>query len=96
MVALLGAPVTSAVWTWGSNSAGQLGLGPGMGNQSSPQAVTFSSANFTAAAVAAGKYHTIVVGTGGLVLAWGLNDTGQLGDSTNVDKDEPQTVLAPY
>jgi alpha-tubulin suppressor-like RCC1 family protein len=68
-----------SLWTWGRNDAGQLGngttvdrlikvqIGPGTG--------------WTTAA--AGSRHTLAVRlTDGRLLAWGENDTGQLGDNT--------------
>jgi hypothetical protein len=42
-----------------------------------------------AIALAAGQYHTLAVKMDGTVMAWGLNNYGQLGDGTNTDRHTP-------
>jgi alpha-tubulin suppressor-like RCC1 family protein len=49
----------------------------------------------TATQVAAGRYHTCALTTGGDVLCWGRNGYGQLGDGTNVNKRTPTAVPGP-
>ncbi len=45
-------------------------------------------------AVAAGRYHSLALLSDGTVYAWGRNNAGQLGDSTNIDRDTPVSVSA--
>ena len=70
------------VASWGSNTYGQLGnnLAP---QSIVPAGVTQSGAlsGKTAVAVAAGQFHNLALCSDGTVAAWGLNDSGQLGDN---------------
>lgn len=64
----------ATVWSWGSNSSGQLGIaGPSV--LASPQQVYLPPAM----RVAAGNSHSVVLLTNGLVITFGLNNYGQLG-----------------
>ncbi|MCN0155339.1 cell wall anchor protein, partial [Salinispora arenicola] len=74
--------VTSAgtALAWGDNSSGQLGDGTAT-DSSTPVAVDVP-AGTTVTAVAAGGVHSLAVTSGGDVLAWGANGSGQLGDGT--------------
>ncbi len=42
--------------------------------------------------VAAGTYHTVAIKSDGTLWAWGLNDKGQLGDGTSVNKNVPTQI----
>jgi hypothetical protein len=77
------------VLCWGSNSQGQ--LGSSVAGQATPipvQALGHVSAATSDMAIAAGDHHTCVLSAGGLVLCWGANDKGQLGNGTT----EPAVV----
>jgi alpha-tubulin suppressor-like RCC1 family protein len=63
------------VWSWGSNSQGQLGRPPQGGILSSPGQVAITDA----VAVAGGILHSLALKRDGTVWAWGNNDAGQLG-----------------
>src|SRR5437773_11735111 len=81
-----------ALYCWGSNQHGQLGAG--LVSNFSP--VPFRVASFFGnGAVSAGRSHTCanitVGGTGGLY-CWGLNDDGQLGDGTTIQRTSPVLV----
>ncbi|MDQ1402783.1 MAG: hypothetical protein QOG03_1099 [Actinomycetota bacterium] len=72
------------VWSWGSNSLGQLGyqtsaLAPSA-NQTTPRQVTLPG---RVTAIAAGASHSLAV-VGGTVYAWGDNSSGQLGSPTAI------------
>jgi len=42
--------------------------------------------------IAAGDYHTVAIKSDGTLWAWGLNDKGQLGDGTTVNKNVPTQI----
>jgi len=71
-LALLG---SGAVYVWGRNNSGQLGLGDGNA-RATPALVTLPR---PAVAIAAGRDHSVVVLDDGRVFAWGTNTLGQLG-----------------
>jgi len=68
------------VWCWGNNDGGQLGDAMASGNLSSTPVRALGVANATA--VAAGFEHTCALLSGGTVVCWGGNDSGQLGNGT--------------
>ena len=45
--------------------------------------------------IAAGKYHALAMTSDGAVLAWGLNDNGQLGNNSTTNQNVPVKVLCP-
>lgn len=90
---------TGRIECWGANQYGQLGSkeGPFTSLEGGPPIVEgipgdWVKANVRgvtdkATAIGSGYYHTCaLVGVGG-VQCWGRNDSGQLGDGTNVDSD---------
>jgi alpha-tubulin suppressor-like RCC1 family protein len=82
----------SKLWTWGKQGAGQLGQGDATVNRSSPvQISAFSTSSFVAVAAQADAGSALRLD--GTVYVWGLNASGQLGDSTTVNKSTP-TALA--
>ena len=74
------------VWSWGDNSAGQLGIGTSSGKSLSP--VQTRNLN-SIISVAAASYQTMAVGANGSLFGWGANDFSQLGNPT------PTTELLP-
>jgi alpha-tubulin suppressor-like RCC1 family protein len=83
------------VWTWGNNNYGNLGNNNTGTNSSIPVAAsTYGSLAgvTTVAAVACGQYHTLAVDSTGKVHAWGLNSSGQLGNTTTTDSYVPIVV----
>ena len=91
----LGLRADGTVLAWGSNDSGQLGDGTiGMGL--APTQVTAPSealAVDTVRTVAAGSFHTVALGSNGMVWAWGLNSSGQLGDATTTERTLPSQVV---
>jgi len=83
------------VWTWGINSAGQLGDGT-LVTKTSPVAVLPSLTVLDISgvkAISAGGKHTLAIAADDTVLAWGDNATGQLGNGTLVKEKLPVQVL---
>ena len=76
-----------AVWAWGSNEYGQLGIGNAdISDHSVPVGVPGLSGVID---VSAGPIHTVALTQDGAVWAWGSNQGGQLGDGTNTDRSTP-------
>nr|XP_055168983.1 probable E3 ubiquitin-protein ligase HERC6 isoform X2 [Nyctereutes procyonoides] len=65
------------VFSWGSNSDGQLGLGREFPSQASPQRVR-SLDGILLAQVAAGGAHSFALSLSGTSFGWGRNNAGQL------------------
>jgi alpha-tubulin suppressor-like RCC1 family protein len=72
---------------WGSNSAGQLGIG-----SASLRPVPTQMGTSTWAAVANGEFYTTAIKTDGTLWAWGRNDQGQLGDGTTTNRTTPVQI----
>ena len=90
-----------AVWAWGYNNYGQLGIGemPIVRYQtrsaSAPIYLPYPMRipGLTGvAAVAAGVSHSLALMTDGTVRAWGFNRWGLLGDGTVIDRHAPVAV----
>jgi len=77
------------VWTWGLNTYGQLGNGSSGGLSLVPIQVTAISG---VTAIAAGDQHSLALKSDGTMWGWGNNDYGQLGDSTQVQRNLPVQV----
>lgn len=69
--------VGSQLFSWGSNSHGQLGLGKTFASQKSPQQVK-SLYGIPLAQVAAGGNHSFALSLAGTSFGWGSNNVGQL------------------
>ncbi|BDR54905.1 hypothetical protein KIMH_10160 [Bombiscardovia apis] len=81
------------VYTWGWNTAGQLGDGsntdrwtPVKVQQGALPAGTYYTS------IDAGGWHTVALGSNNKAYAWGWNTAGQLGDGSNTDRWTPVTV----
>lgn len=79
--------IDGKVWTWGRNSAGQLGSGT-RSDSATPRQVLGDAATVITK-IAAGAQHTLALDSAGGVWVWGSNRYGQLGNATTID------VLAP-
>jgi len=86
------------VWTWGSNSEGQLGNGySGTANSKSTAVQVIAaggSGNLTGvAAISAGSVHTVASKRDGTVWTWGSNSNGQLGDGYSGTENNRSTPV---
>lgn len=83
------------LWTWGSNSSGELGTGDNTTKVSPVQTVS-GGTNWRN--VFAGNAHTAAIKTDGTLWAWGSNTYGQLGDGTsgNTRSSPIQIALGEY
>ncbi|WP_018253409.1 RCC1 domain-containing protein [Salinispora mooreana] len=81
------------VLAWGANGSGQLGDGTTI--SSSTPVVVDVPVGTTITALAGGRFHSLAVTSVGTVLAWGLNDLGQLGDGTITNSSTPVAVDLP-
>ena len=82
--------------TWGSNSNGQLGETTTT-QSNTPVAVNTSAgtsalAGKSVVAISGGLTHSLVLCSDGTLAAWGGNASGQLGDTTLIDKYAPVAV----
>ena len=78
------------VWSWGLNSAGQLGDGTTT-QRLSP---VFVAGLTGIKAVSAGGSHSLALRSDGTVWSWGFNQSGQLGDGTTANQSSPIQVTA--
>jgi len=76
------------LWSWGANSAGQLGDGTNIDKNSPTRIGTHTNWTFITAA----GLHTMAVRTDGTFWGWGLNYQGQLGDGTTISKSSPVRI----
>ncbi|MER7846021.1 hypothetical protein ABTZ03_18945 [Kitasatospora sp. NPDC096077] len=90
------------VKTWGNNDKGQLGITAKPASSTTappaPTPATRTSAIAvpeltTVKGITAGASHALALLADGTVMSWGLNDKGQLGDDSVVNKPYPVPVL---
>jgi alpha-tubulin suppressor-like RCC1 family protein len=73
-------------YCWGANSFGQLGVGAGTANRTTPTRV---SGNIAFATLVAGQNHVCGSTSSGSTYCWGFNQTGQLGDGSTINRNVP-------
>ncbi|XP_066574471.1 probable E3 ubiquitin-protein ligase HERC3 [Amia ocellicauda] len=79
------------LFAWGQNANGQLGLGKGEPNKSSPQFLK-SLSEIPLAQISAGGDHSFALSLSGAVFGWGKNNAGQLGLGDTEDRSAPTPV----
>lgn len=101
-VCLVGTQLSSAgllsngtIWTWGSNSVGQLGNGDiAIITTSSPIAVVGGFTDWCE--IGASSNHVGAIRCNGTAWAWGCNSNGQLGDGTTINRSSPVSVVGGF
>ncbi|NUT93740.1 MAG: hypothetical protein HOY78_17145 [Saccharothrix sp.] len=88
-----------AVWAWGSNGQGRLGIGSNVDTNQKPTRVcdptSSGCANLVGAkAIAAGYSHSLAILKDGSVAAWGNNDYGKLGTNDTTHLSKPKVVCS--
>ena len=78
------------LWSWGKNSAGQLGLGTVIPRSSPVQIGTDNNWS----KIDASGFHSIAAKTTGTLWAWGRNFSGELGDNTTIYRSSPVQIGA--
>jgi alpha-tubulin suppressor-like RCC1 family protein len=87
-----GVTTEDKAYCWGNNNAGQLGVGSAAGSGYYVTPIPVAGVR-SFRSVSAGTNHTCGVTTGDVLFCWGLNDRGQLGDGTKIDRKRPVRVL---
>lgn len=89
----LGIKQDGSVWSWGSNSHGQIGNGAEGSELTELNPVEVTGMT-NAVSVGAGKYFSLAVKQDGTVWAWGDNSYGQLGDGAITFRDDATSQIS--
>ncbi|XP_017765568.1 PREDICTED: probable E3 ubiquitin-protein ligase HERC4 isoform X2 [Eufriesea mexicana] len=76
------------LYSWGSNTEGQLGLGTHVKYEVKPKLI-ITLIGIPIAFIACGGYHSIAISKSGAVFGWGKNTFGQLGLNDTQDRNLP-------
>jgi hypothetical protein len=91
---VLGIRDNGTLWTWGSNDGGLLGINldyPQLNNRCSPGTVAGGGTNWCQATQSY-WISASAIKTDGTLWTWGLNQSGELGDGTTLNRSSPGTV----
>jgi len=80
-------------WCWGGNARGQVGSGQVDSTVPAPAAV---AGGLTFRQLDAGGAHTCGIAADSSAVCWGINDRGQLGDSSTTDRHVPAPVAGGH
>jgi len=83
-----------SLWTWGSNTFGQLGNFINQSLYTVPTKLPNSATPHSWAQISEGVSHTLAISNTGLLYGWGGNASGQLGDGTVVTRSSPVLISA--
>jgi len=82
-----------ALWAWGDNEFGQLGLGrASIGRGAMTPKPLPSLASHRVVQISAGAHHTVVLTDAGVALSWGCGEDGQLGHGAMANEHTPRIV----
>ena len=86
---------TGAPWCWGSSGDGQLGAGPNLPNPNPVAVLNLAGTGPLSgvAQISAGYNDTCAVTNAGAALCWGSNQSGEVGNGTNIQVNSPVQVL---
>lgn len=81
------------VFTWGQGSSSELGNGASVASLT-PVAVDTSGvlSGKVVTIIGAGQHHFMAITSDGILVAWGYNDEGQIGDGTTTQRASPVAV----
>ncbi|MFZ0599416.1 MAG: T9SS type A sorting domain-containing protein [Flavobacterium sp.] len=77
------------LWTWGNNQQGQLGNGDVDNDVTIPTQIG-TDTNWKQ--IASGDFNSSAIKTDGTLWGWGINDYGELGDGTFIEKHIPTKI----
>ncbi|CAH0477266.1 unnamed protein product [Peronospora belbahrii] len=83
-----------AVYSWGYNDCGQLGLGLTVVKSHTPRMIDSLREKYHVTTAAVSYHHSAVVTSAGELLTFGMNDSGQLGLDHAQHQHTPQLVLS--
>ncbi|KAG2937663.1 hypothetical protein PC115_g4078 [Phytophthora cactorum] len=83
-----------AVYSWGYNDRGQLGLGSTISKSHTPRMIDSLREKYHITTAAVSYHHSAVVSSNGELLVFGMNDCGQLGLDHTQHQHTPQVVDA--
>ncbi|KAL8008320.1 putative vacuolar protein sorting-associated protein [Plasmopara halstedii] len=81
-----------AVYSWGYNDRGQLGLGSTISKSHTPRVLESLQEKYHITTAAVSYHHSAVVSSNGELLMFGMNDCGQLGLDHTQHQTTPQLV----
>ena len=84
-----------SLFAWGYNGYGQVG-DASTTDRSVPVAITGSLSGKVVTSIGAGSNHSIVTTSDSSVFAWGYNNNGQVGDTTNTDRSSPVDITGNF
>ncbi|TYZ61267.1 hypothetical protein PybrP1_009568 [[Pythium] brassicae (nom. inval.)] len=91
---MLAVATDGAVYSWGYNDRGQLGLGSTISKSHTPRMVETLREKYHISNAAVSYHHSAVVSSAGELLMFGMNDCGQLGLDHTQHQHTPQLVDA--
>jgi alpha-tubulin suppressor-like RCC1 family protein len=84
------------VLAWGNNKSGELGDGTSPTNHSAPVGVSGLGPGSGVVAIAAGESFSLAAKGDGTVVAWGNNESGELGDGTAPQDKSTPVAVQPF
>ncbi|MEP6793485.1 MAG: hypothetical protein ABJB16_04110, partial [Saprospiraceae bacterium] len=86
----------NTMWAWGNNEYGQLGDSSNENRNKPVHIYSSLLGDYSRYEIAAGEYHSLLMGRDGVVCATGKNDVGQLGGGTYADRNTLARIGSGY